>query len=122
MLLEQEKLLIQFDEDANIGVVLTDTITFQGCNPRPNDGIEYGLVNNNGGIGSANERWGIVVDAPSMEIPIFADEQMVIRVLEAEAHDNWIDCEIVESEYSEFEDMLCRIPKAAITIIQHMTK
>lgn len=113
MSLEQERLLIQFDEDETIGLLFTSEIGFAGYNVRPVDNKEW--------VGVA-ERWGLVVDAPYEPIPIMVDEQMIVRVLEAEPHDDWIDCEIVKSEYSEFEDMLCRIPKNAITIIQHMTK
>lgn len=116
MSLEQAIVQIVFVEDAEIGVLHNDEISYWGTSPRPEDGNELGLVECNY-ITPACERCGIVVDTKWDTIPIFEEERMTIRVLEASADDDWVDCILNETEYSEYEGMLARIPKESIKII-----
>ncbi len=92
---------IELNRDENLNVVLTDTIRCGGMSPK-----NCGLI----------EGQGLCIEVPWMEIPLFAGDQMVLRIYVSDPEDNYIDAEILQCEYSEFEGCICRLHKESFTV------
>lgn len=112
MSLEQEKVLIEFHRDTVVEVLITDTIQFMGFTPDRREGfIDGNLV---------DERGGIIVETPYLQIEFWEGNQLACRVLENDATMDSMLVEIIGvPEYNEhgFLDQLAYVPKVDLKIV-----
>lgn len=106
---------VEMIRDENLVVFPTNEIKFAGYNKYPKDEYELGLVESNY-IAPAREQWGLKVRTPHLELPLDEGDQLIIRILAADDQDDYVDAEIVQCEYSEFEGDLCRLHKESFQV------
>lgn len=106
---------VEMIRDETLIVFPTDKIEFAGYNKYPKDGYELGLVESNY-ITPACECWGLRVHTPHQELPLDEGDQLVLRVLACDDEDDWVDAEIIQCEFSEYETNLCRLRKDSFQV------
>jgi len=106
---------IEMDRDETLIVFPTSKIEFAGYNKYSKDAHELGVMVE-GQPQIASEQWGLKVRTPHHELPLDEGDQLVLRILACDSEDCWVDAEIVQCEYSEYEGDLCRLHKESFTV------
>ena len=106
---------IEMLREENLTVFPTSEIEGVGYSEYPKDGKELGLVESNY-IVPAREQWGLKVRTPHIELPLDEGDQLILRILAADDEDDYVDAEIVQCEFSEFEGDLCRLHKESFQV------